>query len=245
MNSKESVLKCLFYMFSLVVEHAQSQTGGVSLLYYLHDADPLILNFLKQLAGALPIRFKAVHLLSLRNLPFSLKLQISFSREVFIHVAGTKALLGAALQARGFERVNLPTRLNGEWGYAKFVHWQELRTRFEWKIPAGLSGRSQQASELNFSDIPARSSLTKEEKIERQRRMNVIHSRRKRDRERVEIDVLNEECMDQRERQKKLRHENEELEGLYRRAMALTRDSSASPPGSSVSSSHSGGSSSS
>ena len=49
--------------------------------------------------------------------------------------------------------------------------------------------------------------------------MNVIHSRRKRDRQRVEIDDLNEQYLEQSEKQKKLRRENEELEGLYRRAL--------------------------
>jgi hypothetical protein len=225
-DSKESIHRCLFYMFSLLAEHVQSQTGGVTLLYYLRDADPLILTFLKRLADTLPIRFKIVHLLSLCSLPLHLTSQITFAREVCVHVAGTMALLGAALQARGFEQANLPKRIGGEWGYDKFVHWQELRIRFEWKIPAGQSGRSGLGIGFNFSDIQPYSALTEEEKIERDRRMNVIHSRRKRDRERVEIDALEEEYMVQREKQKKLRRENEELEGLYRKAMALFRGNS-------------------
>jgi hypothetical protein len=229
-DTQETVRKCFFYMFSLLAENTQSQQAGATLLYYVHNVDQQVLRFLQQLADALPIRFKAVHLLSLRKLPSNLKLQIKFAGEVNVHVAGTKALLGAALEARGFEKAKLPTRLNGEWGYDTFVHWQELRTRFEWKIPAGLSGRSQLAGEFDFSTIRPFSALSEEEKPERQRRMNVVHSRRKRDRERVEIDVLQEDCMDHKERKKKLRRENEELEGLYEKAMDLIRNTSSPSP---------------
>jgi len=53
----------------------------------------------------------------------------------------------------------------------KFVQWQELHTRIEYKIPAGLSGR-------DFTDMvsfPAMKPYTIVENAkERQRRLNLI-----------------------------------------------------------------------
>ena len=92
----------------------------------------------------------------------------------------------------------------------------------EWKIPFGLSGRGAEATSTNREcpDTVPYTQLSKEEKIERKRRMNVIHSRRKRDRERVEIDLLQEQIEELQEKKARLLQENEVLENLSQSAKA-------------------------
>jgi hypothetical protein len=50
----------------------------------------------------------------------------------------------------------------------------------------------------------------------RRRAMNTIHSRRKRERQRIEIEVLKEQCAEYNAKNSKLRHENAQLELLLR-----------------------------
>jgi len=60
-----------------------------------------------------------------------------------------------------------------------------------------------------------------EEERERQRRLNLIHFRRRQNRERVEIAILEENCMELEKEQKKLLEENRELENRYAMASAM------------------------
>jgi hypothetical protein len=219
-TSGECIDRAIFYMFSLLAENGKAQTKGATLLYLLDDSrfDSINVEFLHHLVAALPIRFKSVHLLSLGALSVGLEKQIKFGDEVRVHVGSSNEDLGNRLEALGMDRAGLPKRLKGDWGYEKFVQWQELRTRYEWKIPVGLSGRGDSADAFNFPAIRPYSVLSEEEKAERKRRMNVIHSRRKRDRERIEIDVLQEHCVELREHQVQLKQENVALEALAKSA---------------------------
>jgi hypothetical protein len=64
------------------------------------------------------------------------------------------------------------------------------------------------------------SEMTEEEKAERKRRMNVLHSRRRRERERVEMEVFSEQVTDLREKNWILKQENDKLETMLREAKA-------------------------
>ena len=85
------------------------------------------------------------------------------------------------------------------------MRWQELRARLELQIPTALSGRHVNAEPFEYPAIRPYTLLPESEKAERNRRMNLIHSRRKRDRERIEIEVLREHCAELREEQATLR----------------------------------------
>ena len=141
--SEQSLEKCLFYMFSLLAENEASQTSGATLLYFMSQPPfkGIDLEFLERLADSLPIRFKAVHLLSTRPVIPNLQSHIRFGDQVHVHVELTqKEKLADRLESFGLlSRANLPKRLGGAWGYEKFVQWQELAD------PIGVedSGRSE------------------------------------------------------------------------------------------------------
>ena len=232
-----SVQRCMFYMFSILAENEESQKDGAVLLWMLlhpFSTSPfqgINLNFLQHLVECLPINFKAVHLLSLlENGPpqEDLSSHIRFGDDVYHHVESTSAGLVAKLKQYGINQTHLPKQLGGEWGTSRFYEWSEIRTRFEWKLPLGLSGRSSEVAEaFRFPSLTPYSALTEEEKAVRKRRMNVIHSRRKRDRIKVEEEVLTEHIEEMRQQQGKLVEENRRLESLQQSAMILLKTNAA------------------
>ena len=110
----------------------------------------------------------------------------------------------------------LPKALGGDWGYADYLRWKEIRTRIEWRVPLGLSGRGD-----NPVDLPAMKPYAViEEKKERNRRLNALHSRRKRDRVRFERALVEEQVRDLEDENQALLNENSRLEGLVAQAMS-------------------------
>jgi hypothetical protein len=74
--------RCIFYMFSLLAEDEMSQTEGAVPLYKMdsppfHSVDAA---FLERLATSLPLRFKAVHLLSYEPISHDVESRINFWR---------------------------------------------------------------------------------------------------------------------------------------------------------------------
>jgi hypothetical protein len=61
---------------------------------------------------------------------------------------------------------------------------------------------------------------------ERKRRMNVIHSKRKRVREKIKVEGMNEQCLGLAEENTALVREGRRLESLLRHAEAIVAESS-------------------
>jgi hypothetical protein len=206
-------------MFSLLMEDERSRTDGAVLLFKFDPSSFIDCSFIGRLASSLPIRFKAVHVLSLgANWPPSiLKSQLDVGDAIYVHRGTSRSEIASALEEYGLSKPCLPKCVNGDWDYAKFVQWKELRTRVEWKVPLGLSGR-----EICLSEFPAMKEYTIiTEKKEKERRLNALHSRRKRDRERVEIDMLKEEEEELLTEKDSLAQENSRLSGLVASAKEI------------------------
>ena len=233
-NNEAYVKRCMFYMFSLLAENKESQRNGATLLYMcdggkdddLKSGPSCLLSYLERLVNALPINFKSAHVLRLSNepIPDDFTSKFHFCDEVFTHCSMNKTELVAKLQSHGIEPLKqLPKRLGGEWTRAKYFEWQELRTRCEWHLPLGLSGRSVivQGSD-EFPALRPYTLLPDDEKAERKRRLDVIHSRRKRDRIRIETEVLRESVEELEDEQAALKAETARLESLLEAAVGVT-----------------------
>jgi hypothetical protein len=208
-------------MFSLLAEDKVSQTEGAVLLYKM-DSPPfhsLDVAFLESLANSLQLRFKAVHLLSTKRILNDVESRINFADEIYVHVSSSNHELASQLEESGMYKAGLPKYLNGKWGLSEYLYWSELRTRTEWRIPLGFSWRDYLSMCNDFLAIKPYTVLPDEEKAERNRRMNVIHCRRKRNQRRVELDDLAEECADLRKTREDLLKEHRRLEDLVRVAI--------------------------
>jgi hypothetical protein len=215
--------RCIFYMFSLLAEDAMSQREGAVLLYKM-DSPPfhsLDVAFLERLATSLPLLFNAVHLLSYEPISHNVESQINFGYETYVHVGSSNDELASQLEEFGMNKAGLPKYLNGKWGLSKYLRWQEFRTRMEFKIPLCFGLRKHLEIYDEFPAIKAYSLLPENKKTERNRRLNVVHCRRKRDQKRVKSDALEEEYTDLKGEHIGLLEDNRRLEDLVRTAVAM------------------------
>ena len=115
-SSADSIRRCMFYMFLLLAESEQSRQPGATLLIMLDSSslDKINISFLERLCDCLPIRFKAVHLLSFESVSPNIVSKVQFGREVFLHVAASKVELAQKLEPFGLQRSGLPKRFGGE-----------------------------------------------------------------------------------------------------------------------------------
>jgi hypothetical protein len=215
--------RCILYMFSLLAEDEMSQQEGAVLVYKM-DSPPfhsVDVAFLERLATSLPLRFKAVHLLSHEPIPFLVESQINFGDKTYVHVGSSNEELASQLEIFGMNKAGLPRFLNGEWGLGKYIEWQEFRTRMEFKISLCIDARDRLKIYDDFPSIKPYSLLRENEKAERNRRLNVVHCRRKRDQRRVESAALEEGYTILKGQQTELLKENRRLEDLVRTAVAI------------------------
>ena len=220
-SSRSSRRKCTFYMWKVASENPVSRTRGYQVLYALTEPsfDRAIQECLQECVRATPVILESFVLVGTQDAKETLK------------------LLGPSVQARAtcvpqqqdlasehYGLVAIPKSLGGNWGYQDFVQWQEFRIRCEWDLPIG-SGTRDAARGFNMISPPKSEGLSEEDKLERKRRMNVIHSRRKRQRERIEVEGLNEQCMELKGQQDSLVREGEHLEALLQQADRVIADS--------------------
>lgn len=217
--------RCFFYMFSLLCENSQAQNEGAILILRMGTPQlyQIELSFIERLVDSFPLRFKDVHLVSDNDMfPADAASHITFSDKTYLHNGSNKQELLSKLQAFGMKVSGIPKSLGGEWGYSKFIQWQELRTRMEWRIPPGVVGR-ENANADDFPAIAPYKVLPECDVAERKRRLNVINCRRKRDRVRVEMDLLQEQCGELRAEQAKFREEGDRLEKLLALAQNMIK----------------------
>ena len=150
------------------------------------------------------------------------KLDRSIQERVVVHVCQESREFAQKLAAYGMTRYGLPMAIGGSWGYQDFVLWQELRLFSEWHLPIGRGVRKI-ASRYSIPTSTEAASLEEEgqQGNERKRRMNVIYSRRKRERKRIKVEGMREKCGTLRQEQKELLQEGRRLEKLLKKAEAI------------------------
>jgi len=224
-------LRLAFYMFSIICECKKTQEEGCVIISVLQrpSLDRTVREAATRLLQSLPIKVYRMHIIHpprveretfLGSLvPLCLKLFGKYlEHRASVHVADSREELFEKLAKHGLTEDSLPEDVGGSWKYSAFLQWLELRMCAEWELPV-VGARNEQ----NFPCIPSyhakpRSDLTEEEKVERKRRLNVLHSRRKRERSRVEKEVLQEQATELQDENDRLLKEKEELENLLRRA---------------------------
>jgi hypothetical protein len=232
-HSAETRMRVAFYMVSIACENDMTQKDGVVFVHIfshpkldkttrkighiLHDALPAHTHLLHIVNGG-EMRSKKTYTEIL--VPRLLKLVADIlSQQTVVHIADSGAELGKKLERYDFAIKHLPKGLGGTWDYDKFAQWQDQRMRYEWEIPAG-TGHKDSGYVLEYTVRPF-SELTEEEKAERKRRMNVLHSRRKRERRKVEAEVFHDQVAELEQSNEALRADSRHLEELLEEATAM------------------------
>jgi len=125
------------------------------------------------------------------------------------------------LESYGFSAYALPKAIGGFWGCREIFKWQELRTRYEWDLPPANGATKMMMRMFDFSHIAKYEHLTEEEQIERRRRMNVVHARRRREQSRLETEAMHESYLSLQEINDNLQKENKRLEDLMEQAKTM------------------------
>jgi len=227
--SPQSQQRIAFYMWSVVMETPSAWTEGITLLHLVTDPsfDRANKECLDALLPVFPVNILRIHVLGVvpeglsaheyRQGPVQDCVSIfSPSYEMVVHVCHTHTEMQSRLSGYGLE--TLPTALGGSWGFEEFAQWQELRARHEWNLSMASDVRRIAASYGMRQESGRPMTPASDDKEERKRRMNVIHSRRKRERERIEIEGLQDQCEALQEDRGRLRKEQKRLTSLLEEA---------------------------
>jgi hypothetical protein len=201
------LLRCLYYAFYVVATDRSSKSALVLVSPDRGTSVPFdtflerhrgFCSTLHQLWGSTPLVLGGIHLLPMTTQDLSCqRLSNSVNRIGVYELYGLQAHRSCCtplllrhesfdtLSQHGLSVKNLPTSVGGAFGRLQFSQWLELRVRYEWCVPAGTRNKAL-LDMFDFSHVKPLSELSGDELAERKRRMNILHTRRKRDRENQE-----------------------------------------------------------
>jgi len=211
-RATEPRLRCAFYLLSIAAEQESAQTEGIVALALAVRPPGAGYDFvyarrtIEMCRDALPIRIKAIHFLSLPSttgrgalmetvVKMCLQMVGSFLKYAQVHRAEAEQDLLPELKALGLVKKDIPVEIGGNWKLEKFEIWKKRRIRAEedWY-------------------------MTEQQKLDRKRRVNVIHSRQKRQRRKIEFEVVQEQVLHLSQQNANLYRQNMELEKILEMA---------------------------
>lgn len=227
--ARDQLQRVAFYLLHVASENMISQAEGLELLLPAENPQDLeLVNVcLVNTLRVIPAKPAAVHVLCMRPRQLSPSQVQQMTTPLggsgpHLHQVAFRRHIPNVLAPHGFTPDLLPIAIGGSWGVEHFSEWQELRTRYEWQLPPPALVP---VSDLlfDFSTIKPLAELSKEERAERTRRLNKFHSRRKRQRDRVEQQVLEEQLDKWKGKNADLVQENERLQVLVDTALDIVR----------------------
>ena len=225
-RSLESMMRCMFYVLSVVSEIVKAQTDGFLMLGVVvtpRCSDPMEIELARKstalLKEVMPARMGTNHLLVCPSksregdlLQTLIATTVSVVQENFIfHFDGDSRNILNDMLRHGFIEGDLPPTFGGTWKFTKFAEWQKPRRRYEHER---LTSQSSESNEVTVSTKSPPASLHGAEKMERKRKLNAIHSRHKRERRQAEFEDLEDERREVERERVALNQEAERLEGL-------------------------------
>jgi len=233
---QQSKFRGLFYILSLLCENEVNRDDGfvwleAVIMPRVRDICREHLTQSLEIVDCFPIRLKAAHLLVIppkagkRTLIASI---VDTTKNLFEEHFGSRAILTRATTAAdmaselaefGFEEQSIPMTLGGNWMYEEWLSFLRQQCRDERAFWEG-SG----VPENSTHEVPSRKRskpLSDAERKERKRKLNTIHSRLKRERQRAEVSRLDDDCREIESRNSALEADNIRLEILLVQAKTV------------------------
>jgi len=246
----ESRTRCAFYIMQLISERESSRNvGAIGIAVYSKNApkgstDAKYGQKATDMArdGVFPCHWRAIHVCAvgiksntLRDqyfVPFTLQMLRrwkSLSLRTVVHVDEKLEGIRCRLSKYGIPPSCVPTTVGGTWSYdTEFKNW--FTERIEYEKDAYWSGDATETSSSKTHKVSQKQShndslMSEEEKVARdkRRKMDALYARRKRERQRIEIEVLQEQCVEYNNKNSALDKQNKWLEGLLRHANSLVQ----------------------
>jgi hypothetical protein len=236
-HSDDTRARVAFYTASVACENDMTQQEGCVILSVLNapNLDQNLSRMVKFIFEAFPFKVHLNHIFHcpthhpdkkrtylqsyfLNNVvPLALKVVGKFvGKQTIIHVSNSTEELRQKLEVYGLAKESLPECMGGTWSYSQFPQWQDVRIRYEWDLPVGKGNKD---SGVTYKYIVEQyCNLSEKDKVERRRKMNILNSRRKRERRKIEGAVLHEQVEELEERNGRLAAHNRHLEELLEQA---------------------------
>ena len=155
-------------------------------------------------------------------------LESVFGNRLRIHREESEQTLLTNLERHGLSRESLPKCIGGAWDVSQLAEWQGVRIRNELDLPP-MRGHKAATTRIDHQPGKRMSQLNDAERLERRRRLNTLHSRRKRQRNRIKVDTIKKQVTDLRDSNQSLFKDNKRLEGLVDAANTLIALTSSTP----------------
>ena len=247
----QSKLRCTFYIVQKLSEDERAQTEGV--LVFILLVMPKVIDFdqtfVKKVWQSLETFYPAkAQMHCLCYLPKTEKhaylVQELIAQyvnnlmerncDVEVHIEREKGEILEALEDLGLAREGIPTTVGGNWHFVEALNWCRARI---------LEEREQMRKQNTTSAVPERSvassesaigttdeePLDEEALLAKRRATNAIHSRRKRERRKHELQTLQDEKERLSKEHKSLKEQFAKLDSLLKEAKCLVADISATP----------------
>lgn len=236
--------RVVFFFLHELSRLQDSQVHGVVAVVALQNPEPM--RFFKgsgckyaldQIASIFPMKLKKVIVFfpplfwdKLRMLEFLLRpilRAINSSYDLVLIKRGLAEEYATELEARGLARGGIPTDMGGDWAYGQDFHvWLKARL-FEERKPRGEPGVGDL---LHFASSVAKL----EDKESKRKKMGLIYSKRKRVRQKLRFEILENEEGRAHVLNAKLKSENERLKALVKAAKKVAKwyeeDGNSPPP---------------
>ena len=218
MQQEMSRARCYFYLLNLGCMNDESQTKGIVVLSSVPNnrkvpiSDSTFSKYGVAFGKIMPMKVACVHLLAVAG-TYILRMLVNSLMAVALKMLGkyvghsievqtdsTKEDVFARLRSHRIPKRCVPEEYGGSWTY-KFKQWQHKQLKIE-----------------------ANDFMTEGEKLERKRKINVIHSRQKRFRRKVEQEVLDGRAAAIMLLNKDLMKKNAALESMLSAAKELVRE---------------------
>jgi hypothetical protein len=245
--SGETRSRVAFYATSVACENDMTQKEGCVILNVFNAPilDQTVPQIVQFIFGAFPFKVHLNHICHCPNdekksslesyfvntlVPLVLKMIGKFvGRQTIVHVGDSAGELRQKLEAYGLAKESLPECMGGTWSYSQFAQWQDVRIRYEWDLPAGSGSKDSGVTYEYY--VEQYCNLSEQEKVERRRKMNILNSRRKRERRKIEGTVLHEQVEELQELNGNLAAHNRHLEELLEQANAeVAKTEKVGPP---------------
>jgi hypothetical protein len=239
-------LRCLFYTMSVVLEKRRACVDGfvcIEIASELSFAQSKG-RFFELAEKVLPVHLKALHLVNSPPttvvektffgtiVPATLKLlgATGYMR-AHVHTGKSKEEILEKLKACGFFSEGLPECVGGTWTYENFSNWQTERRRFEEEIhPIAdvYEQKSQEPTSLDpipmkpagLSYIPVAPAKERREIEPQKQKLYSVYSRTKREKQRRNVQALQDESTRLTLSNAELKRDNGFLEGVLATAKA-------------------------
>jgi hypothetical protein len=239
-------LRCLFYTLSVVSEKRRACVDGFVCIEIASELsfEQSKGRFFELAEKVLPVHLKALHLVHIPPttvgrkeffgtiVPATAKpLGATAYRRAHVHTGKSKEEIHEKLKACGFFSDGLPECVGGMWTYENFSNWQTERRRFEEEIHLIADVYEQKSQEPTSLDpipmkpaglfsIDAAPAEERRKIVPQKRKLYSVYSRTKREKQRLNLQSLQDESTRLTLSNVELKRDNGFLEGVLATAKA-------------------------